>query len=424
MAVPLLQDGHARLAVFPADRLIDLPSLALRTGATKITHHAAFMNPFLRSCWGAPPLPGLYKITALVDMSVRNLDFSIIPVPGEPYALELSGTNTRRLLEDEFWDSYTRPLEPLVHEPGDDLTALLPDDLGVPRYSGRALYRRLNDKHEFPVMSSTAKKILELQSNPDAEVEDLAAVVDESPTLAAQVVKWANSPYYGFPGTIRQTADAIMKVLGFDLVLNMALGIAIGKSFQIPLEGPVGLHHYWEHALCCASLNTRIAKALPAKKRPPLGAAYLCGLLHNFGFLLVGELFPKHFRLLNEMILLHPHLSVIDLEHAVLGVAHDRMGSWLMQEWSMPPELIAVTQHHHWLEPSAIAAEVQVHVAITHLSVSLLARRHLGDGFSAPVAPEVLACLDLTQEQIEEILVGFDEELPQLLEMTELLVHM
>ncbi len=96
------------------------------------------------------------------------------------------------------------------------------------RYDPAKIIAKLDAEREFPVMSSTARRILRVQANPNSEIRDLTEVVEESPSLAAQVVKWANSPYYGFPEHIKTIDDAISKVLGFDLVLNLALGIAIG----------------------------------------------------------------------------------------------------------------------------------------------------------------------------------------------------
>lgn len=54
-------------------------------------------------------------------------------------------------------------------------------------------------------------------------------MVETDPALAAQVVSWAASPYYASPGKIRSVEDAIVRVLGFDLVINLALGLALGK---------------------------------------------------------------------------------------------------------------------------------------------------------------------------------------------------
>lgn len=63
-------------------------------------------------------------------------------------------------------------------------------------------------------------------------------MVETDPALAAQVVSWAASPYYASPGKIRSVEDAIVRVLGFDLVINLALGLALGKTLSLPKDHP------------------------------------------------------------------------------------------------------------------------------------------------------------------------------------------
>ena len=39
-------------------------------------------------------------------------------------------------------------------------------------------------------------------------------------------------------------------------------------------------------------LMAELCRAIPVDKRPTQGIAYLCGLLHNFGYLVLGHVFP------------------------------------------------------------------------------------------------------------------------------------
>ena len=63
--------------------------------------------------------------------------------------------------------------------------------------------QRLEETIEIPPLPETAQKVMKLRVNPDADVDDLADVVETDPSLAAQVVSWAASPYYAAPGKIR-----------------------------------------------------------------------------------------------------------------------------------------------------------------------------------------------------------------------------
>ena len=216
--------------------------------------------------------------------------------------------------------------------------------------------RRIEQVYELPPMPDMARRVLALRNNPDASIAELAGIVELDPSLAAQVVRYAASPFYAYRGKISSIQDAITRVLGFDMVMNMALGLATGKSFQNPCDGPLGLHAFWRHAVYSATLAQALAKCMPPAHRPQPGLVYLAGLLHNFGFLLLGHLFPPEFKLLNKLVAAHPESPVTALEKCVLGMGqaqnilemgHAQIGSWLMQAWEMPDEIIVTLQEHH-----------------------------------------------------------------------------
>jgi len=221
----------------------------------------------------------------------------------------------------------------------------------------RSVERRIQKVYELPPMPDLGRRILELQSDPNAGAQQLAAIVQLDPSLAAQVIRYASSSYYGYTGQVTNIQEAIARVLGYDMVLNLALGLSAGRSFHIPDKGPLGLTRFWEHAVYSAVLVQKLGAILPESMRPPSGLGYLCGLLHDFGILLLGHLFPPEFQLLNKMAKAHPGQSVSDLEKRLLGMGqakdmlalgHARIGAWLMQSWNMPrPLQVTLLEHHN-----------------------------------------------------------------------------
>jgi len=220
----------------------------------------------------------------------------------------------------------------------------------------RVVEARIEQVYELPPMPELGRRILELQADPSANAMKLAEIVQLDPSLAAQVIRYAGSSYYNYAGRITNIQDAIARVLGYDMVFNLALGLASGRSFRVPEDGPLGLTRFWEHSVCCAAMVQRLGAALPEPIRPPAGFAWLCGLLHDFGLLLLGHLFPPEFRLLNKMAAAHPELAVNELEQRLLGMGeakdllslgHAQIGAWLMDAWKMPDTLVVALLEHH-----------------------------------------------------------------------------
>lgn len=207
--------------------------------------------------------------------------------------------------------------------------------------------QRIEQITELPPMPEMAQKVVHLHANPYAQVEDLAHLIETDPSLAAQIIRYARSPFFGYRGNISSVRDAISRVLGYDVVMNIALGIAAASPFKNPTDGPLGLNAFWRHAVYSAALTQSIGNALPKNHRPRSGIAYLAGLLHNFGFLLLGHLFKEEFAMLNRAVSASPDLSVLEHEERLLGVGHTEIGAWLMQAWNMPIEIIIALREHH-----------------------------------------------------------------------------
>src|SRR5690606_21803229 len=201
----------------------------------------------------------------------------------------------QQILEDAIICDISLPLAPL--EADDQNTSDIDQILtAVRNFTQLRIKQRLEETLELPPLSDTAQRIIKLRVDPDADISDLAQIVETDPSLAAQVVSWAASPYYSAPGKIKSIHDAIVRVLGFDMVLNLALGLALGKTMSIPKNGPHGALPYWQQAVYMAATIEGLVTAIPRDQRPSFGMAYLCGLLHNFGYLILAEVFPPHFR--------------------------------------------------------------------------------------------------------------------------------
>ena len=155
--------------------------------------------------------------------------------------------------------------------------------------------RRVRDLDSLPMLPDTGRRLLELSADESATAHDLALLVERDPSLAAQMMRWARSPLYGYRGEINSVEDAVVRVLGFDRVLNIALGLVALESLNVPVDGPCGLRNYWRHAIYTASLVGKLEQKLDPVERAPQGLAYLTGLLASAdNVLAVAELLRRY----------------------------------------------------------------------------------------------------------------------------------
>ncbi len=272
--------------------------------------------------------------------------------------------------------------------------------------AGVNIKQRIERITELPPMPEMATKIFHLNANPYARAEDLAALVELDPSLAAQIIRYAKSPFFGYRGSITSIQDAIARVLGYDMVMNIALGLAAASAFKNPKDGPLGLHAFWKHAIYSATLTQLIGKLMPKDRRPEAGLTYLSGLLHNFGFLLLGHLFKNEFLQLNQAILNDPEKSVVEHEIDLLGVQHTEIGAWLMQAWNMPAEIITCIREHHNEDYSD---NHDTYANLVLLTDRLLKSHGIGDAPGTECPASLLQKLGLEEAQLNDCLESFLE---------------
>lgn len=341
-AVVLIDGQGLLMAVLPADHVLDFDALRqlLRRDLELVPGHqlAAIFDDCEPGSY--PPLAPAYGLDVVIDSTLDALDVvtfepgvhtSLIQIPREHFRHLLGGARVGRV---------SRPAETLK-------AADSPLSGVVEQFTPARVKRDIEEFHELPALPGTALRILQLASNPLANARQLAGVIGQDPALAAQVLRYANSSLYGYAGRVKDLQTAIARVLGFEFVLNLALGLSIGKALRVPPEGPFGLEAFWRHSVYAARLVEMLARQVPGKQRPARGSAYLAGLLQNLGRLALGHAFQPEFFILNRFAQANPDMPACELERHVLGVSHDQIGAWLMEAWGMPQELVIAVRHHH-----------------------------------------------------------------------------
>lgn len=271
----------------------------------------------------------------------------------------------------------------------------------IRHFTSLRIRQRLDETLEIPPLSATADRIMALRANPNATVSELTSIVEADPGLAAQVVSWASSPYYAAPGKIRSVQDAIVRVLGFDLVSNLAIGLILGKTVEVPKDQSAGFTPYWLQAVYCSTAVEAMARMVPASKRPRQGMIYLSGLLHNFGYLVLAHTFPEHFSTICRYTEANPEISHVAIEKHLIGISREQISAWLMQSWNMPEEVSTALRYQQdgdYTGPHAIYAN------LIFITIRLFRQHGIGDAPPEPVSDAMFERCGLDRERCEALI--------------------
>ena len=350
-----------------------------------------------------PALPSLTGWPTVVDRRVDELEAVALELEEQHIGMMMPGEDFRQLTAKADRHDFTVDTAQISVNLDNHTADLDQLNSAIKKFTRLRIRQRLEDTLELPPLPETAQRIIHLRVNPNTVMGDLVDVVESDPSLAAQVVSWASSSFYAAAGQVRSVHDAVSRVLGFDLVMNLAMGLALGRALEIPKDHPDGYVDYWQQAIWQAQSAGILASLMPRGRRPLFGLAYLAGLLHNFGHLVLAQVFPPHFQLVCRSLEVNPHIDSSVIEHHLLGITREQIAAQLMENWGMPDE---VTLAIRYQKNPGYNGPHNVYARLLWLGRQLLTERGIALGAGEPAVQAVYDELGLDRERVQE---QFDE---------------
>jgi len=229
------------------------------------------------------------------------------------------------------------------------------------------LRREVQEIGALPTLPEIPMRILELIADEKSSMEDISKLVERDPSLTANILKVANSAYYG----VRQRVASLklaLAILGFNEIINIVTSISVVRIF--PSHGrsaSFDRNKFWKHSFGCASAAQMLAREL---RFETAGVDFVAGLLHDIGKLVMDQYFHPKLREIWSMKE-KEGTPLLVAEEQVMGADHAVLGSWLAGSWNLPPVLAeSITYHHRPLDVLALPtpSEKPALAAIIHLA--------------------------------------------------------
>lgn len=255
-----------------------------------------------------------------------------------------------------------------------------------------------------------ASRFLAMVDDPDVELRQLAAVIEQDPALMARLIGLANSAYFGLRVPVTSAEEAIFKVLGLATAKSLALSIILCARFDTTHVPSFSPEQYWRDSLATGLVAQRLSGQVNAAVSE--SEAYLCGLLHGIGQLALAQLYPRAM----EKVLAYPgrqRRQSAELERRVLGFDYTQVGGWLARKWHLPEPVVAAIEHHRELEYDGNYAPVAQLVG-----VSLNLATDAEDLAAAGVAR-----LGISPEQVAQVVAEVEHKREAILAMAGLLAN-
>ena len=250
----------------------------------------------------------------------------------------------------------------------------------------------------FPSMPGAAVKLLLLMDDPDINVAQIEAILGQDPGLMANILKLANSAYFGMPAKVGSIKQAVL-ILGLKRLVQIVIASCVSAIMDKPVLGydlPPGA--LWYHSIGVSVAAEGLMKELKINAAEEI---FTAALLHDVGKLVVGGLIDNDFKKMKKS--LSQGMSFEEAEIVALGTNHAEVGAQILQQWSLPPVIVNAVRWHHSPE-SADSADTMLDIIHVANVLCLMIGVGVGrDGLQYEPSEEVVGRLGLEQYHLENV---------------------
>jgi len=272
-------------------------------------------------------------------------------------------------------------------------------------------YVILEGLEALPLLPEAVARLSVLLQDDTATAEDFEKAVRTDPVITANLLRSANSVFSQGIEPVSTVRQAVARI-GLKRVFDVAVGSSVRRTLpkRIPGYG-LSADVFWAHCTATAVYAEALASecSLPCKD-----AAFLSGLLHDVGKLVIGNFLAE----------VTPEadwwtFGTAQEERKLLGSNHCDVGKEIAIRWHLPASVVDTCRWHH--EPAAMPPGVDASLIGAVLAADYLA--YLG-GFSGGSGAGVRCYgyiqdhLGLTQDRCMDLARMYREDVVKMTSLT------
>ncbi|MGY8870392.1 MAG: HDOD domain-containing protein [Pseudomonadales bacterium] len=179
-----------------------------------------------------------------------------------------------------------------------------------------------------------------------SSAREIAQIVERDPVMSAKVLQLVNSAFFGLERQIYRLNEAVT-ILGVRLIRDLTLASHLFEAFpQSSAWTSFSFSEIHSRSMLVARFAQDICRSVKADRHLQ-GQAFLAGLLHDFGMIVLASHDPEQYRMvMSKATELSQPLYVV--EKMNIGVSHAEAGAYMLGLWNLPPKVIEAVLFHHF----------------------------------------------------------------------------
>ena len=185
---------------------------------------------------------------------------------------------------------------------------------------------------ELPTIPRVVQRLIAALRDPDVDSREIGEALSKDPILSAKVLRLANSSFFGGQRSMA-SIDAAVALIGTQALNRLIVACGVSSS----LEGIPGidLTVFWRDSLVAATAAGKIAPRLKADTE----GAYVCGLLHGTGHLILCRTYPDIANVMFTGFAVLRGAELAATEAECFGIDHGAVGALWVETLGFPQEV-------------------------------------------------------------------------------------
>ena len=257
----------------------------------------------------------------------------------------------------------------------------------------KRLAKLLDGDVELPRLDPEIASVHEFLEADDFHMQEVADAVAVDPTVAAGVVRVANTAHYSRGKTVGSLRDAVVRI-GPKQVVAITLEVGVEGRFVTSVEPYSSLlARMWRNAVVTSRIAAELARQL--RRRDP-EKTQVAALFHNIGEMLTVQLLSE------APGVKAPSDEVIG---ALVEINHQRLGRKLTEKWMLPHSVRRLAGSHHDVRPGSESQEDKLvrQIVLAAWALATAAGYTYLPGHERVAPDSDLAAIGLGPETVERI---------------------
>jgi HD-like signal output (HDOD) protein len=184
-------------------------------------------------------------------------------------------------------------------------------------------------------------QLIRVLNDDKSSSKDVERIMSFDKAITANVLKMANSAFYGQSGKVNNIARAIA-IIGYTTAINVTFGLQLKKALSSQSADKAFSDEYWAHSVVTAIFARRLAQVMNRGNGDDM---FLAGLMHDIAWEGLVQASLGNEGIENNQ---STHdMSPLGIERRVFGIDHQELSAEMLVVWGLPSKIAEAVRYHH-----------------------------------------------------------------------------